>query len=211
MSDLVYYRDEVLRHPAIEGVKCSRIEAEIALPKLFRHFGVRHIPTIRFTSGARISRAGRHGMTLNVDSMTWLLLAHEFAHTWDANRRLAWRLKNLRAGVEVFIPREFRSSRRWHDKYHARLVDRVVAYIVAKQWTSAVLLHQHVEKMNARHHREKLAARPPSVEQRIAHKYALILALERRIGRLQTQMRKHRRSISAIGAAARSMAIRVKP
>lgn len=185
---LLYYRQEEARHPEAHGARCDPTEAEIAIRKLARHFKV-PVPSIRFTSGMRSSRAHSWRITLNRDALNWLLVCHEFAHTWDRH-----------------CPGFHRP--RHHDKRHARLVDRAVRYCTRQGWVAG-RIRESVEQKQARAAaREAMAARPLGTAERIAHKEVLMRHLERRVARLNTMIKKHRRSIVAIQAAERRAANR---
>lgn len=78
---LKYYEKEHARWPQLNPEKgrrqtLTREEAEVAIKKLARHFAA-PMPKIEFTSGNRTSRAGSWRIRLNVDYMTWGVLAHE--------------------------------------------------------------------------------------------------------------------------------------
>lgn len=198
MSDLKYYADEDARHPVLHKARCRPIEAEEAIKRLWLHFAGRNAvkythngelkrsPPVTFTSGNRVSRASIHGVTLNTDSLNWLLVLHELAHSLDD-----WK---CRTGGRS-------SVHRWHSKYHARWVDKLAAYVTELGWPSGSLAHELALRDEAARERMQSAAKPPERSQRIAHKEQLIARLERKVKALQSRIKSHRRSIAALKRA----------
>lgn len=183
MAWLKYYDNEHKRHPVLHTALISQFEARHAISRLYGHFmGRSGSPLhVEFTSGNRVSHAiGKHFIKLNVRGLNWLLVIHEFAHVWDSHRR----------------------KRSRHDKKHAKLVDRVCAYVMKQGWHEHSLAHELALREDSKLETEKKRAAPPSVDERLALKYEQLAKLETKRKRLDTLISKKKRSIAAIERAA---------
>lgn len=174
MPYLKYYAEERKRQPELAVAECSITEVERAIKKLSRHFKER-LPAIRYTRGNRYSRAS-YGtwydtLTFNTDHLTWLLVAHEFAH--------------------VMI---HKINGRGHCKQHARAVDRVCRYIVKKGWDKGALIPEF-KPPKPEPTKDELRAK------KIKTRRKQIARLETKIKRSTTALKKARRSLAALERA----------
>lgn len=183
---LLYYRQENERHPLLHATRCSEVEAQEAIRRLWVHFAGRKYeqPQLSFTSGNRISRGGRFSIRLNVDGMNWLLVIHELAHSLDALR---------------FHQGRQSSEARWHSKYHAKWVDRLADYVAELSWPTGGLAQEiAIRELAALRSRFLAAARKTSIDERIAHREEQVARLEKRIRALTTRTKTARRSLAAL-------------
>ncbi len=212
MADLLYYREENERQPEMHAARCSPEEAVAAMARLDRHFLKVRKPwftRVEFTSGNRMSRQEGQTITLNVQGLSWLLVAHEFAHRWHGQRvQLQIRKLSERHPFGVTRPPgvakriERLRRQRAHGRHHARLVDRVCAYIAAKGWDKGELAHPIALKLHRERTREARAACPPPIDARIAHREAQVKRLETKIRGLTTRLKKAKRSLGALQRSA---------
>jgi hypothetical protein len=183
---LKYYEDEKNRWPAL----CERlprgawaeVEAGIRRLALAHGLSLRNVQ-IKPTSGHRYSRAGRSLIKMNMDVMTWLVCAHEVAHTYA--------MTNLSPA---------RRGHGWHNRVHARIVDRFAAWIIAQGWHEGALAHELAltEISQAGAARERTAATPPPIEVRIEHRERQVKRLTTRIKTLTTRLKRAQRSLAAL-------------
>ena len=113
---LKYYAEEETRWQRMKIPLC-RMEALVAVDLLSQHFKV-ELPVLRFTNGRRNSSANSERITLEMDWATWLVLAHEFAHTWHMQLFRRW-------GISIT---------RYHGADHHWMTDRVLQHIESKGW-----------------------------------------------------------------------------
>jgi hypothetical protein len=147
---------------------------------------------IKPTSGCRSSRAGTHRIIINMESATWLLVAHEVAHTYT--------IKKLSVD---------RRGHGWHNRVHARITDRFAAWIVAQRWHQGDLAHELAlaEIAQAGAARERTAATPPPIDVRIAHRERQVKRLTTRIRALTTRLKRAQRSLAALRRSAERRSI----
>jgi hypothetical protein len=187
MAFLRYYTDERERHPILHRTRCTEEEAVVAVRKLHRHFlgddGGAQPTEVVFTSGNRSSHAGYgRTITLNRDALTWLLVAHEFAHRWDSRR----------------FHRGLPSGSGWHDRHHARLVTRVCRYIERKGWHTGAIAHDLALAHEREQQRQARAACPPPLDARIEKRRQQVKRLTTKIKGLTTRLRSAQRSLRAL-------------
>jgi hypothetical protein len=127
MGYLKYYRDEREKHGEAYDKKLSGERAvTLVYRKLIRHYklgykdytNVYKYPSLFFTSGNRYSRAGNN-CTINLDNGgDFGTLCHEVAHMLQLKK---WNVDGRR-------------KQRWHNKKHANIVKRMLAYCKKKSW-----------------------------------------------------------------------------
>lgn len=180
MSALAYYDEERARHPDLQALVLSRDEAREMVRRAMRWVGGRGAfqPTVAFTSGRRLSRAGSGLVTLNADHLSALLVAHECGHELDVRARHPL------------------GRRIWHGKRHRRIVDRLARWMRREGLESVIARVARRAETVAR--REARAACPPSLDDRIARRVEQCARLERRIRSLTTRLRTARRSLVAL-------------
>lgn len=196
MSALAYYDEEKVRWPQLAGYPpcgrnsgglvgrpgwLTREEAEVAVPKLARHFGIKVDGGLCFTSGRNHSTAYYRAITLNVTWLSWLLVAHELAHCLHRQQY-----------------REAGSGERFHGRRHARLTDRLCRYIVKQGWHEGALAHALALKAERAELRVKAAACPPPIEARIVHRQDQVARLTRKIKALSTRRTNALRSLRGL-------------
>lgn len=201
MAWLKYYDDEQKRHPELHLAKCTPQEAMAAIAKLCRHFKV-PLPRVRFTTGRRNSKGGAlQIITLNRDCLTWLVVTHEFAHTWHVfdkrRRQQKARLSPRWGDGSNSVNRQLLriASERWHGKRHVHLVDRACAYITKKGWSHADVLAPKAKPPKAAPTASQLR------EKKILLRAAQVVRLQRRIKALNTRLAKAKRSLAALQRA----------
>ena len=207
MSYLLYYREEEERQPDLHAAKATPEEVLVAVRKLDRHFLPKDSwsTEVRFTSGSRVSHCAGREIVFNRDVLTWLLVAHEFAHRWHARRKHEQALKIrlvelpyelLRPDVTAKLSRL--NKQRSHGKQHARLVDRACDYIRKLGWHTGNIAHELALKDERAVQREKLAACPPPIDFRIDKRREQVKRLERKIKALATRLKRAKRSLGAL-------------
>lgn len=204
MSYLKYYADENARHPLFHKTRCSKDEVLEAIRRLWLHFAGRKAlkffsggvlytsPKVGWTSGNRVSCANLYSITLNTDGLNWLLVLHELAHSLDHLRE-----KQGRRSSETV----------WHSKHHQRWVDRLVAYVTDLGWLTGNLAHELALRDVAAATRKKLAARGPSIDERIAHREEQVARLEKKVRALNTRIKTAKRSLTALRISARKRSV----
>lgn len=173
---------------ATTGIR--RLAAKFGLPLTRRPAAKFGLPPqrveITFTHGRRHSCAGYHEININTDWSDWLVVAHEVAHTYY-RRKYAF---------------ETRQGHNHHGRAHARIVDRFCAWIVEQGWHLGALAHEvalaEIEQARQHLQRERVAACPPPIEARIAHRQEQVRRLERKIKALTTRLKSARRSMGAL-------------
>ncbi len=128
MANLRYYEEEKQRHPDLADAECKYCEAKVAIRKMAKYCKLKE-PTIDWTSGNRYSSGNAKSIKLNYYNITWLLVAHEFAHCWHEQ-------KYITPGQKI----------RRHGKQHRKLVDRAVRIIKKKNWQSGIILQKIQER-----------------------------------------------------------------
>lgn len=189
MAWLKYYSDEHERQPVLHAAKCTEQEAVTGIKKLCRHYKVK-LPAVRFTRGRRSSRAGAWRITLNVDCLNWLLVIHEFCHTW--HRQYSGKLNKGK-------------PQRWHGRVHRKLVDRACRYALKKNWHAGV-----VKKVAPVAVAPVVKLKDLLVEDRLARIAVREKLWQAKLKRAQNALRKLARSRSGILAAQKRKATPVK-
>lgn len=193
MPHLKFYAEERERHKDLgyPNGRCTPEEAELGIKRLTRHYKVGCLVGVRWTSGNRYSRAGyggfRSAITLNTGNLNWLLVAHEFGHILATARRESGKVDFKRA----------------HGSVLERYIGRICRYIVKTGWTQGALAHGLALKSERQEARQLMAACPPPIEARIAHREEQVKRLERKVKALTTRLRKARRSLGALQRSAR--------
>jgi len=188
MAYLKYYDDEKVRWPVLHAAaRIGDAEIELGIRRLARAFnltlkGVR----VRLTRGRRVSCAGKYSITINREYVSWLLIAHEVAHTY-------WYIKHSPTR---------RASRNAHGPAHAGITDRFCAWITDQGWHLGTLAHEvalaEAATAQQAQHRALVAATPPPVDMRIAQREAQVARLTRKIKALTTRRGKALRSLAAL-------------
>ena len=183
---LQYYKDEEARWPGLTARlprgSWAEVEAGIRRLALAHGLPLRGV-VIRPTSGCRHSKAGACSITINMAYASWLLVAHEVAHTYVINK--------MSAG---------RRGHGWHNKVHRRITDRFAQWITAQGWAAGTLAHEMAlaEIAEASAPAVRTAAEPPPIEARIAHRERQVKRLETKIRSLTTRLKRAQRSLAAL-------------
>jgi len=123
---LSYYAKERARWPQLCIPPFSKQEVEIAVFSLARHFQI-IIDRLIFTTEGLISTASSRSITLSLDGLTWLVIAHELAHCMY---------------FQHYYPTMI--HRRYHGQVHSLFVDAICRYIIKRGWLKKSTLHKPV-------------------------------------------------------------------
>jgi len=179
--NLQYYRDEHARWPGLNGRlplgAWAEVEEGIRRLALAHALPLRGVK-VRPTSGCRHSKAGAYSIKINMDHATWLLVAHEVAHTYTQVR-----MSPARRGHG------------WHNRVHRRITDRFATWITAQGWATGTLAQEMVEQAPAP---VREAATPPPIEARIAQRERQVKRLTTKIKSLTTRLHRATRSLAAL-------------
>lgn len=180
-----YYEDERIRWAVLgDRKRIDYDEARLGICRLAAHFGLslRRV-SIEFTSGRRWSLGGHYLIRINMDMVSWLLIAHEVAHCWISRKHA-------------------RRSPRCHNKAHRRVTDRFCRWIQEQGWREGSLAHEvaleGIQRETESRQERRAAAEPPPIEHRIAQREAQVKRLQTHIKALTTRLRRAQRSLSAL-------------
>ncbi len=155
MKWLKTYEDEERRYPALSRARCSSTEVEHVWPDLCRHFRLH--PRLVFTRGNRYSKGCRDYVKFNVHGpLTWLLVAHEFAHAV--------------AGVR---------ENRWHHDDHKSTEAKIAAFIRARHWHRGAV-RQRIRRLHGKKSRSCHLSIPDGAISSGGWRGARVATLERR-------------------------------
>jgi len=145
---LLYYEKEWLAYPDAHRTGCSETEVHQALHRLCCWAQVPR-PRVKFSTGRSNSQYLPLTQEIRFDRsmLSWLTVAHEFAHHWSfhlgqpqvaeavrANLGPDGLLANLIISVALLAQVKNIVRRRWHDETHRQLVAATVEYI--RTWKS---------------------------------------------------------------------------
>lgn len=137
---LKYYDEEMEIFKKWQGLKVDPNTATKAIKKLQRHYNILPVE-VKYRHGenawswaisANLFRDNT--LSLNVDRLNWLLLAHEFAHLVLDHRRIT--------GVEA--------PGRDHGPAHRNLVSEILDYINKLQWHKGGLKPRKINRYMAK-------------------------------------------------------------
>jgi hypothetical protein len=185
VANLQYYADERVRWAALNGGIPRGAWAEVE--EGIRRLAAAHsLPLrgidIRPTSGCRHSKAGARRIVINMDCASWRIVAHEVAHTY----------------TQVCLSPE-RRGYGWHNRVHRRITDRFCRWVLEQGWKDGSLAHELALAERARLEAPRaVAATPPPIEIRIAHRERQVKRLTTRIKSLTTRLKRARRSLASL-------------
>jgi hypothetical protein len=116
-----------------------------------------------------------------MDHATWLLVAHEVAHTYTQVR-----MSPARRGHG------------WHNRVHRRITDRFATWITAQGWQDGTLAQEMAVAEASAPAPVREAATPPPIEARIAQRERQVKRLTTKIRALTTRLHRAQRSLSAL-------------
>lgn len=174
MPYLKYYSDERIKLWEYFGLPLQSKEAtEIVIDKLLKHFKLGKV-LLSFTSGRNHSYAGAYSITINTSQLNFGVICHELAHVYQ---------KRISNG----------SYKTWHNKFHNKIMKRMLRYCEKKNWFEEELKRRLTPKP------VKLEPTEDEIQaKKIEHLLTLTKKYERKLKLYSTKLKKTQRKLSRL-------------